>query len=266
MASIVFIAVQCCQCSTMQVKQKKKSSNKWTCAVCNQKQSVRKIFAQGYKAKDIRKFVQSFNMSRNDGGDHQSLTEIASPVDSGSLLEHQQKKRRCDWSEYLDVEEDGNKDNVKEEDEEDGLRLKIVTELPQEMFMKSKLRKHCSGSGTGGGGSDDLYRPAFSKRNIKRPIVSQEKEAKENQPAKVIGYSNRNGYMTRNFKEQQNPTQLTMATKASKWNAYIAHDEDEFKAGSGTNFVDEMDHCSNIVWEAILDNQKVEDDIHPDFI
>ncbi|KAK4859150.1 hypothetical protein QYF36_000326 [Acer negundo] len=49
-----------------QVKQKKKSSNKWTCVVCNQKQSVRKVFAQGYNAKDLRQYVQSFNMSLKD--------------------------------------------------------------------------------------------------------------------------------------------------------------------------------------------------------
>ncbi|KAK2659130.1 hypothetical protein Ddye_005663 [Dipteronia dyeriana] len=66
MLDTVFIALQCCQCSIMQVKQKKKSSNKWTCVVCNQKQSVRKIFAQGYNAKDLRQYVQSFNMSLKD--------------------------------------------------------------------------------------------------------------------------------------------------------------------------------------------------------
>lgn len=49
----------------MQVKQQKKSGNKWTCVVCNQKQSVRKVFAKGYMAKDLRQFVQSFNMSQS---------------------------------------------------------------------------------------------------------------------------------------------------------------------------------------------------------
>ncbi|RXH78327.1 hypothetical protein DVH24_001845 [Malus domestica] len=59
----VFIAVQCCQCSTMQVKQRNKS-NKWTCVVCNQKQFVRQVFAQGPVVGDLRLFVQSSNMSR----------------------------------------------------------------------------------------------------------------------------------------------------------------------------------------------------------
>ncbi|XP_021771514.1 MRN complex-interacting protein-like [Chenopodium quinoa] len=62
--STLFIAVKCCHCSTMQVKQQKKSSNKWNCVVCNQKQSVTKIYAQSYQAKDVRSVVQSFNMSR----------------------------------------------------------------------------------------------------------------------------------------------------------------------------------------------------------
>ncbi|KAE9454354.1 hypothetical protein C3L33_13760, partial [Rhododendron williamsianum] len=48
----------------LQVKQQKKSSNQWICVVCNEKQSVRKVFAQGFMAKDVPKFVQTFNMFR----------------------------------------------------------------------------------------------------------------------------------------------------------------------------------------------------------
>ncbi|KAB2619007.1 hypothetical protein D8674_014876 [Pyrus ussuriensis x Pyrus communis] len=60
---IVFVAVQRCQCSTMQVKQRNKS-NKWTCVICNQKKSVRQVFAQCPMARDLCFFVQSSNMSR----------------------------------------------------------------------------------------------------------------------------------------------------------------------------------------------------------
>ncbi|KAM2531492.1 hypothetical protein PS1_000216 [Malus domestica] len=61
--STMFIAVQCCQCSTMQVKQRNKS-NKWTCVVYNQKQSIRQMFAQGPMPRDLGLFVQSSNTSR----------------------------------------------------------------------------------------------------------------------------------------------------------------------------------------------------------
>ncbi|KAI5395176.1 hypothetical protein KIW84_061685, partial [Lathyrus oleraceus] len=70
-SSTLFIALQCFQCSTMQVKQKKKSSHKWNCTVCNEKQLVRKVFAHGYKVKDVRTFVQTFNMSRKSLEDDQ---------------------------------------------------------------------------------------------------------------------------------------------------------------------------------------------------
>ncbi|KAJ4847507.1 hypothetical protein Tsubulata_012256 [Turnera subulata] len=103
---IVFIAVQCCQCSTMQVKQQKKSGNKWTCVVCNQKQSVRKLYAQGYMAKDLRKFVQSFNMSRSLSSDQHQHSPAPVLDDPGSSSTGFERKRRTDWTEYLDLEED----------------------------------------------------------------------------------------------------------------------------------------------------------------
>lgn len=38
-----YLGVQCYQCSGFQVIQEKKSSNKWACALCGEKQSVRKV-------------------------------------------------------------------------------------------------------------------------------------------------------------------------------------------------------------------------------
>ena len=98
----------------VQVKQKKKSSNKWSCAVCNQKQSVQKVFAQGFMAKDLRKFVQNFNMSRKFVDDGEWL--LAGTLDPPSehrdgepeLPVNQTKKRRTDWTAYLDQEDHPN--------------------------------------------------------------------------------------------------------------------------------------------------------------
>nr|XP_019708089.1 uncharacterized protein LOC105051257 isoform X2 [Elaeis guineensis] len=104
----LFIAVQCFQCSTMQVKQQKKRSNKWVCVVCNQRQSVRRIHAQGPLARDLRHFVQAFNTSRSDG------PHPIPPPSEGSrspmaAAEHRgganRGKRRMDWTEYLDLQE-----------------------------------------------------------------------------------------------------------------------------------------------------------------
>lgn len=87
----------------MQVKQKKKSSNNWVCVICNQKQSVRKVFAQGYKAKDLRLYVQSFNMSRKVVDEEkQEVADTFPEVEDDEEAEEIRGKKRSDWSEYLD--------------------------------------------------------------------------------------------------------------------------------------------------------------------
>ncbi|KAL0907773.1 hypothetical protein M5K25_022208 [Dendrobium thyrsiflorum] len=108
---IIFIAVQCVQCCTMQVKQQKKS-NKWVCAVCNQRQSVLQIHARGFLARDIRKFVQEFNLSRmkQESRSCDSFSpksdglHTASEIGSASSFGVEPAclpKRRTDWSDAL---------------------------------------------------------------------------------------------------------------------------------------------------------------------
>ncbi|OVA17013.1 hypothetical protein BVC80_9041g6 [Macleaya cordata] len=112
----------------IQVKQKKKSSNKWNCVVCNEKQSVQKVFFEGFLAKDVRKFVQNFNMSRQFT--EESIKEtLISPFEE-EIDDHSQnnnnfqRKRRSDWSEYLDP-------NI--EDEREGEQQKTVYAIAFEM-------------------------------------------------------------------------------------------------------------------------------------
>ncbi|XP_074586398.1 uncharacterized protein LOC141842079 isoform X2 [Curcuma longa] len=124
----LFIALQCCNCSTMQVKQQRKGTvSKWVCAVCNQRQSVRRIHARGPLARDIRKFVQEFNMARAaaDSAD----ADLGNPNPPLSRAEDDLfavRKRRTDWSEYLDPEAD------LDESEQDGSPepAVVVTQLP----------------------------------------------------------------------------------------------------------------------------------------
>lgn len=126
--------------------------------MCNQMQSVCKVFAQGFVAKDLRGFVQSFNMSR-------SITEPSPlPLPLPQFQEQGEEeeedivhdnrvhnnKRRSDWSQFLDP------DPVEEQhvEEESDFEPKIVTELPPEdLFKKQKLN------------ADLLYKPVFSNRN-----------------------------------------------------------------------------------------------------
>lgn len=123
MSSVLFLALQCCECSTMQVKQKKKSSNNWVCVICNQKQSVRRVFAQGYKAKDLRLFVQSFNMSRKVADEEkQEVADTFPEVEADEEVEEIRGKKRSDWSEYLDSDPPNERRRliVEEDGEEEG--------------------------------------------------------------------------------------------------------------------------------------------------
>ncbi|KAI9399213.1 hypothetical protein POPTR_002G062800v4 [Populus trichocarpa] len=262
----IFIALQCYQCSTMQVKQKKKSSNKWTCVVCNQKQSVRKVFAQGCLAKDLRKFVQSFNMSRKIADEQDSLDQDAvliptSETDHIGLNEDCQRKRRSDWTEYLDAEEEY---NIKQEDEGEEPGLMVVTELPKEMFKKPRL-KNDFGQNSGDHGDGNLYKPVFSKRNASKIPMSRDKESRKYQSTKPAGNSKWSDCMTQAEEEERISQPTTGKTKASKWKDYITQDEDGFNSGRGRNVGAHHQNCGD--WENILDDdQKVEDDVHPDFM
>ncbi|KAJ7973990.1 UPF0544 protein C5orf45-like [Quillaja saponaria] len=262
MPSTVFIAVQCFQCSTMQVKQKKKSSNKWNCVVCNAKQCVRKVFAHGFIAKDLGKFVQSFNMSRKSADElglpDGTLVPISEEehlyIDETNKLPTNQRNKRINWTEYLD-QPDHQKGTVEEQGQKgDEFEPKVVTELPRNMFKKPKLDKYSSGFDTGE--SDKLYKPVFSRRKTNTDIISQVKNPMKDQPTRTRGASNCSNYSTQ---DDQVPA-------VSRWSEYIVQDDDNLKLRSNGSFGDHIGQLSNEVLEAITDDQKVEDDIHPDFV
>ncbi|XP_062158623.1 uncharacterized protein LOC133866078 [Alnus glutinosa] len=270
--STIFIAVQCCQCSTMQVRQKSKSVSKWSCVVCNQRQSLRKVFAQGFMAKDLRRFVQSFNMSRNRS-DHLQ-TPLPHSTDEEDITDHRflcndRSKRRSDWSEYLDSEDHN---PIKEEEMEGGgFEPKIVTELPDGMFKKPRLNSCLD---VGEGDSDQLYKPVFSKRNSStKKVISQGKEPRNYQPLMAKGSSKGNDTMTQDEQEPRRKVQLPMATgrRVSKWNDYVTtedNDKDLIHA-SEMNFRDRTGCQMHDIlqdFKTITDDQKVEDDVHPDFL
>ncbi|OMO79066.1 hypothetical protein COLO4_24577 [Corchorus olitorius] len=156
------------------VKQKKKSSNKWTCVVCNQKQSVFKVFAQGPMAKDLRNFVETFNMSRKFTDQNQPFDPNFEADDGGDP--ENQRKRRSDWTEYLDPEDD--RVALQEEERGDDLEPKIVTELPpKEKFKRPKLNNYESEED----GGHQFYKPVFSNRNSRNDLlISQVATAKGN--------------------------------------------------------------------------------------
>ena len=61
----IYVAVRCFSCEMFQVIQKPKS-NKFNCRVCNEKQSVRKLYCKSDKAKDCRLVVQQYNKKHGE--------------------------------------------------------------------------------------------------------------------------------------------------------------------------------------------------------
>jgi hypothetical protein len=75
-----FMAVKCCQCSAFQVQQVKQS-NKFTCSLCGQKQSVQRMYARSNMARDIREVVQAYNSARSDADAEADQAVLAGPSD-----------------------------------------------------------------------------------------------------------------------------------------------------------------------------------------
>lgn len=152
----MFLAVQCYQCSTMQAKQQKKSNNKWSCSICNEKQSFQKIFARSTAAKDIRKFVQDFNMSRQlkdaqamhnlMSGPEEEIADINNWGDGAEILQERdnsfvQERQQSKWVEYLESQQENSmpKFTAEEEEEElDGIR--VITDLSDVHLRKRKQK------------------------------------------------------------------------------------------------------------------------------
>ncbi|XP_057793246.1 uncharacterized protein LOC131009858 [Salvia miltiorrhiza] len=229
---ISFIAVQCFECSTMQVKQQKKSSNKWSCVVCNQKQSVRKVFAQSFMAKDVRKFVQNFNMSRQLSDQQHSLSNDESHIIVDAPENKDQKRKRNDWTEYIDNDGDQEEYSAKFEQgmnsaqEDDGIEPMVVTEMPKATFSKPKVSNYSCRGGK-------LLKPSFPNR--------------------------RNSFMTQIREKPAHRNIAAGKDTVSKWSSFItAEDGDD----DCRNSKREDDHLLEL-W---MNDERVEEDIHPDFL
>ncbi|KAL6218252.1 hypothetical protein ACLB2K_011467 [Fragaria x ananassa] len=258
--STIFYAVQCCQCSTMQVKQRKQSSknNKWTCVVCNQKQSARKVFAESTMARDLRPFVQSSNMSRQFTQNQQQHHEHALVSDV-----HECHTKRKDEL----IGPSG------------GFEPKVVTELPPELFKRPKMNKCNDASGSGGKENGGVYelqncRPVISKRNTNKHVLS---------PADVEDWNckltmNKNTSHWSHLKMQENNESRSLQAKnvtltgASKWNDYVTKDDnDGLRIINNKSRADNTEQWSNQTianyeYETLTTDERVEDDIHPDFL
>ncbi|OEL15057.1 hypothetical protein BAE44_0023924 [Dichanthelium oligosanthes] len=239
MATKLFLALQCVQCTTMQVKQEKKSSNKWVCVVCNHRQSVLRVHARGYRAAELRRFVQDANLARG----RREFAPLAEP-DEGwdpAAVEKQgdefpTEKKRTDWSEYLDDarEHRGGCGGMGADasDGESGEGIEVTTELPQE---RPKVRPLKAQSGVLGKRPKPSTHPTLSKRQQIEQGSSP--------------------YRASTTAEAQRP----------KWSKYL--DTSFFEERKGFESLGlhwtELDECTTN--EATTD-VVVDDEVHPDFI
>ncbi|XP_018676745.2 uncharacterized protein LOC103972937 isoform X2 [Musa acuminata AAA Group] len=190
----LFIAVQCCRCSTMQVKQQKKSGNNWVCSVCNQRQSVRRIHARGHVASDLRSFVQAFNMARADIGSHGSdpvpprsdgPRALSAAPDAREAVAHgspfSTAKKRTDWSKYLDpTHEETDDDDAKGGGEQRFLPLEsaLATELPPEKSRRSSIPNCTRRAQLSAAGTDNCFgfKPSLAKRKRLQAALEESTE------------------------------------------------------------------------------------------
>lgn len=222
-------------------------------------------------AKDVRKFVQSFNMSRQFVEQQQDLQEEET-LDQ-EQIQNQPNKKRTDWSEY--IEPDINDVGI-DDDEGELCELNIVTELPKPLFKKPKLR--CNYSAAGFDFEDDvkLRIPAFGKRNVNKKIYNPDKErrttVKESSKSyndKEIGASsNRREYHEPEYHDNVdhgfahtglNSVMMKLKRPVSKWNDFI-DDADDLQLESRCQ---EINHDA---FEMKVSDEIVEDDVHPDFL
>lgn len=108
--------VRCYSCHTFQVQIAKKSNNKWQCKICQEKQSITKVYFSGLGA-ECRKIVQDLNLQRGHLAEIQTAlasaceeTEegVEAPTDPGPQLNTRQVSRpvlvgvsSSRWAAYL---------------------------------------------------------------------------------------------------------------------------------------------------------------------
>ncbi|CAA0830125.1 Unknown protein [Striga hermonthica] len=281
-----FIAVECFHCCTMQVKQQKKSSNsKWNCVVCNQKQSVRKVFAQSSMARDVRKFVQASNMSRQMSD--QTHLEV-------ETLEIQERPKRNDWNEYVDV--DDKSCSPHPQGDNDGGEPLVLTEMPKLLFKKKQKVKDCSRNGYD---SEKMLTPIFSgTRNGKRRLDENYEDARVEKACDDVSNEEDLNHATKwnLFKAQIQDSnrnklgetfmQQPVKRPISKWSAYMTsesenNDETEAPMARASHKVTSKgplpEWCNLITkeeekeddvdaLEKLMNDERVEDDVHPDFM
>ncbi|XP_020638306.3 MRN complex-interacting protein isoform X2 [Pogona vitticeps] len=150
-----FQVLRCCSCHVFQVQQVRqtcpsvevKKSKKWNCKICNEKQSVLKVFGQG-SGSDCRHHVQKLNLLQRDREQTPMNIPrcIEEPVQIGNentvvnleeKLDWQDKRFESvsRWTKYLD-------ERCEEQEKEVGEEEMVLTEKQQICSSREKTAKH----------------------------------------------------------------------------------------------------------------------------
>ena len=98
--------VRCFNCETFQVDIVKKSTNKWQCKMCGEKQSLKQAFGTSSSAKDLRDLCQQLNEKRGEMIEERQLVNnieppsnyASKPLSVSRILKTGNESR---WSKYL---------------------------------------------------------------------------------------------------------------------------------------------------------------------
>jgi hypothetical protein len=193
MGKTEFIAIQCYQCKTFQVGRQTKS-NKWTCKLCNSKQSIRKIYAVSNQAKDIRKLIQKLNLERHKIEENLKQSEPSSP-ETNSVVQ-QKPPKQSKWAKYMPPKKEESDDEIDE----------TVTTVLEEPTRTQRRKKRKSEQ-------LDYTEDVNVEKRKKRPKSEVEDEIDDEPVSKPTN--------------RQKKSNQPIAQKSSKWAKYMQPQKDE---------------------------------------
>ncbi|XP_065653207.1 MRN complex-interacting protein-like [Hydra vulgaris] len=199
-----FQVLQCYKCNTFQVNQVKKSTNKWRCKICDEKQSVRVVHFVGI-AKDCRQHCQELNLKKGNDLEKKSLTNLHHLAESVCLCNNDCSIFPCDNVESL------------------------LGSSDQLNSTSNRWLKFCTNSLENEGSDDEdlnqfnvqMRKSSNKKRklNIKKSYICDEKFQKANDEYKE--YENKKFKIVRNLnlkenakKDDQSITELNLESKS----------------------------------------------------
>ncbi|KAH6827892.1 hypothetical protein C2S53_016438 [Perilla frutescens var. hirtella] len=235
-------------------------------------------------AKDVRKFVQNFNMSRQLSDHKQSLYNHDSQQIVESPKVEQQKRKRNDWTEYIDDDQEEYCRKFEEERKfapgDGGVEFEpiVMTEMPEAMFVKPKV-KDCSSKRYGTG---NLLKPSFPNRREgktyhslhSQDITCLERDSNRNYTKRAEDNCSQaskwNSFMAQirgncssakdeNYSNGEH--QKIAGKKVSKWSSFITEEESD-----GDDLENWKRRDDDHLLELSMNDERVEEDIHPDFL